>query len=445
MDCDNREELLNEKAKSYKRRRDDQDPTPPLKDYNQSKKKKHESDATGSKPTLAQTFSAYIPIPDDVHVSDSEDTDDAHLPKIKTRPDWLKLANALANSYQDPEENKLLRKTGDMGSFIKWYCRQIGKSKLSKADLEGPAFKVDLVNPKGRVVPDVSKPLPLGGPPGQTLGLKNSYRHYGLKVNVNTHWWFKRKEFYITRHSAPSDRHAVRSHMRILSIVSLKTYSRYGYTYLREIILRSADYKEYKILESNFKNMHLNDFEDTYLLHLQGKLNHLSRSNKVHLFNVVNLWIRNIVIRKRMEDLQLGVGSYQTKLKLTKPRWDAIDFLFKEDYTIVSKPRAIIYKDRTNKKKMMESELHKFSDGTLQRILEKLDVMVNDYVQGELRNWRDLPRDNLLVSVEVLRYDIKRSKSENKGIVPTEMELVLEQTQQGTSHDISVSTEGVEE
>ncbi|GKG17484.1 hypothetical protein Tco_0362441, partial [Tanacetum coccineum] len=50
-----------------------------------------------------------------------------------------------------------------------------------------------------------------------------------------------------------------------------------------------------------------------------------------------------------------------------------------------------------------------------------------------------------LAFVEVLRYDIKRSKSENKRIVPTEMELVLEQTQQGTSHEVSISTEGVEE
>ncbi|GJR84871.1 hypothetical protein Tco_0155656 [Tanacetum coccineum] len=39
----------------------------------------------------------------------------------------------------------------------------------------------------------------------------------------------------------------------------------------------------------------------------------------------------------------------------------------------------------------------------------------------------------------------KRSKSENKGKVPTEMELVLEQTQQGTSYEVSVSAEGVEE
>ncbi|GJW77237.1 hypothetical protein Tco_0138919 [Tanacetum coccineum] len=37
------------------------------------------------------------------------------------------------------------------------------------------------------------------------------------------------------------------------------------------------------------------------------------------------------------------------------------------------------------------------------------------------------------------------SKSENKGKVPTEMELVLEQTQQGSSHKVSVSADGVEE
>ena len=33
----------------------------------------------------------------------------------------------------------------------------------------------------------------------------------------------------------------------------------------------------------------------------------------------------------------------------------------------------------------------------------------------------------------------------DKGKVPTEMELVLEQTQQGASNEVSVSAEGVEE
>nr|GFA12540.1 hypothetical protein [Tanacetum cinerariifolium] len=110
-----------------------------------------------------------------------------------------------------------------------------------------------------------------------------------------------------------------------------------------------------------------------------GKLNQLSGSGKVNMFNAV-IWIRNIVIKKRVEDLQLGIESYQTKLNLTKLNWDASDFLFKEDYTIVSKPWAVIYRDRNYQKKMIrETKVHKFSDGTLTRILEKLDHMVKDF------------------------------------------------------------------
>ncbi|GKE20343.1 hypothetical protein Tco_1431855 [Tanacetum coccineum] len=247
--------------------------------------------------------------------------------------------------------------------------------------------QIDLVNPEGhQVIPDVSKPLTLGGPPGQarrthTALWIESEREYDISAAHGiSHWWFKRKEFYLTRHSAPFDRRAVRSHMRILSVVSLKTISRYGYTYLKEIVLCRADYKEYKISESDFKNLHPNDFEDLYLLHLQGKLNHLSRSDKVNLFNTVNMWIRNVVIRKRVEDLQLGIKSYQTKLNLTKLNWDASDFLFKEGYTIVSKPRVVIYRNKNDQKKMMrETEVHKFSDGTLNRILDKMDHMVKDF------------------------------------------------------------------
>ncbi|GKB35638.1 hypothetical protein Tco_0880580 [Tanacetum coccineum] len=195
--------------------------------------------------------------------------------------------------------------------------------------------QVDLANPEGhRIIPDVSKPLPLGGSKERRSALSISkmkatnYPDFGLEKLVPSlwikskrdydisvaygisYWWFKRKEFYITRHNAPSDRSKVRSHMRILSVVSLKTLERYGYAYLKEIVLHRADYQEYKISKADFKNLHSNDFEDLYLLHLQGHLNHLSGANKVHLFNAVNLWIRNIVIRKRVEDLQLMIESY---------------------------------------------------------------------------------------------------------------------------------------
>ncbi|GKA82541.1 hypothetical protein Tco_0789289 [Tanacetum coccineum] len=60
------------------------------------------------------------------------------------------------------------------------------------------------------------------------------------------------------------------------------------------------------------------------------------------------------------------------------------------------------------------------------------------------QNQRDLPRDIPLDSVVVPRYE-KRSKSENKGRVPTEMELVLEQTQQGTSYEVSRQSVKVKE
>ncbi|GJY72643.1 hypothetical protein Tco_0476346 [Tanacetum coccineum] len=38
----------------------------------------------------------------------------------------------------------------------------------------------------------------------------------------------------------------------------------------------------------------------------------------------------------------LGIESYQTKINLERPNWDAADYYFKEDYTIVPKPRAVV-------------------------------------------------------------------------------------------------------
>ncbi|GJS94935.1 hypothetical protein Tco_0801903 [Tanacetum coccineum] len=57
--------------------------------------------------------------------------------------------------------------------------------------------------------------------------------------------------------------------------------------------------------------------EDDRLRHL----NHLPPEDKKILTTAVNLWTRNLVIRQRVEDFQLGIESYQTQLNLTKPRW----------------------------------------------------------------------------------------------------------------------------
>ncbi|GJS83621.1 hypothetical protein Tco_0750162, partial [Tanacetum coccineum] len=394
----NRDEFHAEKTKSRKRRRDDKDPpsppSPPSKDSDQSKKKRHDSDASGSKQPLAPQSSSWktsdtreapsssskqkfvphseqpveeVPIPNDVNISDSKDTDTAYLLKIKTKPDWLKLV---------PEEDRPKTPEPD------W----IRKSKLSKADLEGPTYKVvrefhsnnillqfqmeechllladqiDLVNPEGnRLLPDVGKPLPLGGPHGQ--------------VTIQPQFFFNKDLEYLVS--------GIQERRNALSISKLKA-AYYPDFRLEELVLSLwiESEQEYDISAAyvDFKNLYPNDFKDLYLLHLQGKLNHLSGADKVQLFNVVNLCIRNIVIRKHVEDLQLEIESYQMTLNLTQSDWDTSDFLFKEDYTIVSKSR--VYKDINDQKMMMrETKVHKFSDGTLTRILEKLNQMVKDF------------------------------------------------------------------
>ena len=79
-------------------------------------------------------------------------------------------------------------------------------------------------------------------------------------------------------------------------------------------------------------------------------------------------------------------------------------------------------------------------------------LYVWSYKDGEVRysfprsrqSRRDLPRDNPLDSVESLGM-MKKGEKWDMGRVRTKTELVLEQTQQGSSYEVLVSTEGVEE
>ncbi|GJQ91042.1 hypothetical protein Tco_0002181 [Tanacetum coccineum] len=275
---------------------------------------------------------------------------------------------------------------------------------------------------------NVSKPLPLGGEPGHVtiqpdffFNKDLEYLRYGRKVGRPalsiskmkaayypdvgleqlvpdqfwiadeckydiaamygiSHWWFQRQRFYIDRFSSEGDRRAVRTHMRILSVVRIEVFSMYGYNYMKKIVLRRADLKEYVIAERDFKHMYPSDFEDLYLLNLQGHLNHLSPEDKKILTTAVNLWTRNLVIRHRVEDFQLGIESYQTQLNLTKPRWEATGFEFKHDYTVIDSPRAVTFRDRYGVQMIMRfNEIHKFSDGTLQQIDEALDYRVKEF------------------------------------------------------------------
>nr|GEV56346.1 hypothetical protein [Tanacetum cinerariifolium] len=110
---------------------------------------------------------------------------------------------------------------------------------------------------------NVSKPLPLGGPPCQVTiqsgfffnkdlkylryGSKGGrpslsiskmkaayYPDVGLKQMVPDQMWIKEE----CKHTSKGDRRAVRTHMRILSVVRIKVFSMYGDKYRVQMIMR---------------------------------------------------------------------------------------------------------------------------------------------------------------------------------------------------------------
>nr|GFD01425.1 hypothetical protein [Tanacetum cinerariifolium] len=92
-------------------------------------------------------------------------------------------------------------------------------------------------------------------------------------------------------------------------------------------------------------------------------------------FNVsLRMFTRSIVIKRRVEDFQLGVESYQKKLNLTKPDTYRTDLRRREAYTAYSNPRGFIYQNKDKKNRLMRiDKLHKFSDGTLNDVRNALD------------------------------------------------------------------------
>nr|GFA88094.1 hypothetical protein [Tanacetum cinerariifolium] len=127
-------------------------------------------------------------------------------------------------------------------------------------------------------------------------------------------------------------------------------------------------------VESNFKKLCIQDIEDMLLLLVQGKLTNLTVEERF-AFNVsLRMFTRSIVIQRRVEDLQLGVESYQKKLNLIKLDTYRTYLKRKEAYTTYSNLRGFIYQNKDKQNRLMRiDELHKFSDKTLNDVWTALD------------------------------------------------------------------------
>nr|GFC38198.1 hypothetical protein [Tanacetum cinerariifolium] len=187
-----------------------------------------------------------------------------------------------------------------------------------------------------------------------------------------SHWGRKRKQFYgyaVNRESARD----VYSKRRIIAVTELQIMELHDYKHLDWISVRRDDDQIYKFKEGDFKRLRLQDIEDMLLLLVQGKLSNLTVKERL-AFNV------SLVIKRRVEDLQLGVESYQKKLNLTRP-----NTLLRID------------------------ELHKFSDGTLNDVRNAL----NDRLKGIRMQyfpstiWRKGDKDRAAAMIQAIQKMLK--------------------------------------
>nr|GEV22232.1 ribonuclease H-like domain-containing protein [Tanacetum cinerariifolium] len=148
---------------------------------------------------------------------------------------------------------------------------------------------------------------------------------------------------------------------------------------------------------------------------------------------------RGILLMALPNEHQLKLNSY----KNAKSLMEAIEKSTNQDHgsnsaNTDSLSDVVIYSffaNQSNNPQLDNEDLQQFDVDDLEEIDLKWQMAMLT-----MRARRFLKR-----TIRKVGANVSKTISENKGIVPTEMELVLEQSQQGSSHEVSVITEGVEE
>nr|GEX30611.1 hypothetical protein [Tanacetum cinerariifolium] len=122
------------------------------------------------------------------------------------------------------------------------------------------------------------------------------------------------------------------------------------------------------------------------------------------------MFTKSIIIQRRVEDLQLGVESYQKKLNLTRLDTYRSDLKRKEAYIAYSNPRGFIYQNKDKQNRLMRvDELHKFSDGTLTDVRTALDDRLKGIQMKYLSQtiWRKSDKERAVAMIQAIAKQLK--------------------------------------
>nr|GEW44111.1 hypothetical protein [Tanacetum cinerariifolium] len=119
----------------------------------------------------------------------------------------------------------------------------------------------------------------------------------------------------------------------------------------------------------------------------------------------LRMFTRRVIIFKRVEDLQLGVESYQKKLNVTKPKTFRSDISKRTPYTAYNNPQRIIYVDKYKRNRLMRSDkLYKFSNGTLTSVRYVLHDIASNMMMDYLpkRRWSNLDKQRSRIMIKAI-------------------------------------------
>ncbi|GJW69170.1 hypothetical protein Tco_0123594 [Tanacetum coccineum] len=293
----------------------------------------------------------------------------------------LGASNSSDKSLKDFDE--LMSTPIDFSSFV---LNGLKINNLTQEILQGPAFrllkgtrsnyaeleydfeecykalseKLDWENPEGGDYPfDLSKPLP--------LITRGKHQKVPFEFFINNGLKYLQGGISTMTYTMSTTRTKAAQYdlpgiedKRILAVTHVSIMRKYGYGYLEEIVVRRADNVLYRFKEGDFLRLRINNIEDM-----------------------------------RVEDLQLGVESYQKEINVTKPNTTRPDLRKRHPYTPYKDPQGFIYVDDNGRNRLMRSdELYKFSDGTLTRLLSSLeDITKNiDMTYLPKRRWSTLEK-----------------------------------------------------
>ncbi|GKE70877.1 hypothetical protein Tco_1528949, partial [Tanacetum coccineum] len=174
--------------------------------------------------------------------------------------------------------------------------------------------------------------------------------------------------------------------------IPMKQELGHEHKFITEIVARRANEHIVSITKPDYKNLNKNDIEDMYLLIMNGKVPDYAETGLVWSLLV---FIRSSVIWERVHGFQLGIESYQQKVNLTTPTISFLGIKKYKMFSIIYEPvHGIIYKNSKKEKRVMRhSEIHKFCDATLNKVLEGLKSYNNDVRYGYIQ--RDLTEDKI--------------------------------------------------